>query len=509
LGKEKERKKFMKKSRMICSMMAVLMMMLLFAGCAKKEKGTDQKVDPNQNTGSVKNEVTVTFYDADGTTVLKTESVESGGLINEYTPSKDGYEFVGWFATPQKSHEFDFTAKISKDTKVFGGFVKYQADTREFVIVGNGKSPVLIASSWGKIINPEHKFTKVADKNQYSISLDLYEGDEFQFVKNSSWENQRGYGYLTTNKQDGVEYFVNSGALGDSSTKRSNIKVAVTGNYTFVLTTHPAEDTYETENADYKEDSKENFNISPYDTITWTYNGNVKEEAIDIITNYYIKGSGITNWKDIYSDKTGMKEENGVHTLEIVLKQGEEFLFTSLVTANGTSSVGAEYLRFSNLDEKSQALFDKTESYNLVAKENGLYTFTYDSATQGLSATCDTSQFLPKYDYFMKGSFGNTAWGTEGNSAYQLVETEEGSNVYVLKEFTVAAGDELGMQSMNGSERVLFYNYNYLTAADETNANADFESNGAANANIIAKSSNTYTVTFHAYTEEIIFTLAK
>lgn len=499
----------MKKSRMICYMMAVFMMMFLFAGCTKKEKETDQLVNTDPNPGEVKNEATVTFYDADGTTVLKTETIEFGSLVKEYTPTKDGYEFVGWFATPQKSHEFDFTTAITKETKVFGGFVKYEADTREYAVVGNGKSPVLIASGWGKNINPEHKLTKSADKNEYSITLDLYEGDEMQFAINTSWENQRGYGYLTTIKQNDVEYFVNSGAYGDSTVKRSNIKVAVTGNYTFVLTTHPAEDTYESDNANYTEESKEKFNVNPYDTITWTYNGDVKAQAIDIVMNYYIKGSGITNWKDVYTDKTGMKEENGVHTLVIALKQGDEFLFTSMVTANGATSVGSEYLRFSNLDEKSQGIFDKTDSYNLVAKENGLYTFTYDPATTILSATCDTTQFLPKYDYFMKGSFGNTGWGTEGNSDYQLVETEEGSYVYVLKEFTVATGDELGMQSMKESERVLFYNYNYLTAADDTNANADFESNGAANANIIAKSSNTYIVTFNAYTEEITFTLAK
>ena len=499
----------MKKSKMICCMMVVLMMMLMFAGCAKKEKETDQKIDTDPNAGSVKNEVTVTFYDADGTTVLNTETIESGSLVKDYTPLKDGYEFVGWFATPQMSHAFDFTTAITKDTKVFGGFVKYQADTREYAVVGSGKSPLLITSSWGEVINSEHKLTKSADKNEYTITLDLLEGDEFQFVINTSWENQRGYGYLTTINQDGVEYFVNSGAYGDSTVKRSNIKVGVTGNYTFVLTTHPAEDTYESDNANYTEESKEKFNVNPYDTITWTYNGDVKEAAIDIIMNYYIKGSGITNWKDVYTDKTGMKEENGVHTLVIALKQGEEFLFTSMVTANGATTVGSEYLRFSNLDEKSQALFDKTDSYNMVAKENGLYTLTYDPVTKLLSATCDTSQFLPKYDYFMKGSFNNTSWGTEGNPDYQLVETEEGSNLYVLKEFTVVAGDEFGMQSMNGSERVLFYNYNYLTAAEETNANADFESNGAANANTIAKSSNTYTVTFNAYTEEITFTPSK
>ncbi len=49
--------------------------------------------------------------------------------------------------------------------------------------------------------------------------------------------------------------------------------VAVAGNYTFTLTTYPGEDEYETDDANYTEENKENFNINPYDVITWTYNG--------------------------------------------------------------------------------------------------------------------------------------------------------------------------------------------------------------------------------------------
>ncbi len=43
--------------------------------------------------------------------------------------------------------------------------------------------------------------------------MNLEEGDEFQFAINSSWENQRGFGYLETIEKDGVTYFENSGVL--------------------------------------------------------------------------------------------------------------------------------------------------------------------------------------------------------------------------------------------------------------------------------------------------------
>lgn len=493
----------MKMKKIICCMMTILMMISLFSGCAKNDKETDT------NAKTAAEEVTVTFYDSDGTTILKTEKVTSGSKVEEYVPTKEGYEFVGWFATPQMSHSFDFTAALTADTSIFGGFVQYKEDTREFAIVGNGKSPLLLASSWGATINEEHKLTKNPDVNEYSITLDLYEGDEFQFAIDTSWKNQRGYGYLTSIEQDGVEYFANSGAYGDSTVKRSNIKAAVAGNYTFTLTTHPADDTYETNNANYTEENKENFNVNPYDNITFTYNGDIKSEAVEIQTDYFIKGSGVTNWKDVYNDNTKFTQTDGIYNLTIALKEGDEFLFTSLVTANNTTSTGSEYIRYSNLDETSQSFLNKTDSYNMVAKANGLYTFTYDPTTTVLIATCDTTQFLPKYDYYMKGSFNGTSWGTEGNPEYQLKETEENSYIYVLEAITVEAGDEMGMQSMNGTERILFYNYNYLTAADDSNSNADFEALSTASANMLAKVSGTYSVTFNAYTEEITFQAVK
>ncbi|HFI0810267.1 TPA: hypothetical protein ACGO1E_000962, partial [Streptococcus suis] len=74
-----------------------------------------------------------------------------------------------------------------------------------------------------------------------------------------------------TIEKDGVTYFENSGGLGETSSKRSNIKIAKSGTYTFTLITHPAEDTYDTENSEYTEAKKESFNINNFDTITWTY----------------------------------------------------------------------------------------------------------------------------------------------------------------------------------------------------------------------------------------------
>lgn len=217
----------------------------------------------------------VTYYDSDGTTVLERKAVADGECAEEFTPEKEGYTFVAWYATPQMSRKYDFGARITEDIDLYAGFVSYVEDTRTFAVVGSGESPVLAESNWGEVIGAAQTMTKEenGEANSYTITLDLEAGDQFQFAINGSWEDQRGFGYMTTIEQDGVEYFKNSGGIGETSAKKANIEVAVSGNYTFTLTTYPGEDIYDTEDAYYTEETKENFNMNPYDTITWTYQG--------------------------------------------------------------------------------------------------------------------------------------------------------------------------------------------------------------------------------------------
>ncbi len=332
---------------------------------------------------------TVTFYDADGTTVLSKEEVKNGANATEYTPEKDNQVFMGWFGTPSMTHEFDFTQPITANTDVFAGFMENIEDTRTFAIVGSGTSPLLSTSSWGKVINDEHYMTKSEGKNVYSITLDLCEGDEFQFAVDSSWSNQRGGGYLTTTDLDGKSYFTVSGGLSDN-TKKSNMKCAVSGNYTFTLSTYPGADVYDTENSYYTEETKENYNSNPYDKIEWTYNGEMKAEQADLDVTYYIKGAIVTGWEDKYDEQYAFTEENGVHTLTIDLEEGDEFLLTTLVTTDGNSSVGNEYVRYSNItDETSLTYVEGTATQNIVTKQTGTYTFTYNPETKELTVAME------------------------------------------------------------------------------------------------------------------------
>ncbi len=253
------------------------------AGCGTKTASNSRLIstaDSAAPAGSTisgseaSNEHTVTFYDSDGTTVLSTETVEDNATLTENAGEKDGYTFIGWFSTPKLTRKFDFSAPIREDKSVYGGFAKYKEDTRSFAIVGDGKSAVLKASEWGKNIGKEQTLKK-EDKegeNVYTITVDLEEGDQFQFAADSNWSDQRGFGYLSSGKQDNKEYLKKEGGLGKTSAQKSNIGVLVSGSYTFTLTTYPDADIYETDDPNYKEDSKENFNVNPFDTITWTYN---------------------------------------------------------------------------------------------------------------------------------------------------------------------------------------------------------------------------------------------
>lgn len=387
----------MRKSKISIGIAVVMLGVLTLSGCqntpadadsanVSSDAQTDTQEQPQAGEEAPEEEqvYTVTFYDTDGTTVLSTEEVKSGDTVTEYTPEKENQMFMGWFATPTLAHAFDFTQAVTQDTDVFAGFMENVEDTRTFAILGSGTSPLMAVSNWGKTINDEHYMTKIEGENTYTITVDLCEGDEFQFAIDTSWNNQRGGGYMLNTGIDGTEYFAVSGGLSESSQK-SNIKCVKEGNYTFTLKTYPGADVYDTKNSYYTEATKENYNSNPYDTIEWTYNGEASTEMADAEVSYFIKGAVITGWEDKYDAQYGLVEKDGIHSLTIDLEEGDEFLLTSLITVDGNSSVGNEYVRYSNVtDETSLSYVDGAENYNMIAKQAGTYTFNYNPETQEL-----------------------------------------------------------------------------------------------------------------------------
>ena len=261
----------MKKRKFIGILTAIcLAQSLIFMACSNERSESTEAVSVVEET---ENTHTVTLYDSDGTTVLDTVSVEHGKTVELQDPIKDGYIFMGWYLTPDMSREYDLIEAVKDDIDLYAGFASYSVDDRSFYIVGSGESEVLSESNWGAVLGESQAMHKndSNESNEYVITVDLKEGDQFQFAIDGTWADQRGYGYLDTNSIDGEKYLKSAAGLGNAVPKKTNIEVVVPGTYTFILTTYPAEDQYDTEDEYYTEETKENFNINPYDKITWTF----------------------------------------------------------------------------------------------------------------------------------------------------------------------------------------------------------------------------------------------
>ena len=489
----------MKHSRLLASISLLLTGGFILAGC-----NNDKPVEPSVNSFDV------TFYD--GEAVLKTVEVEENAKVERWEPTKEGYTFDDWYATPSFSHKFNFDNPITADTSVFAAFLAEQIpDTRSFYIVGSGVSPILAESDWGKVVNDHHKMSKAEDKNEYTFTVDLYKDDAFQFAINESWHHQRGFGYLETAKDaEGNEVFTTDGGAYQQSTKRKNIICKVPGNYTFTLSTHPADDTVE-EGA--KENQKDTMNINPFDKITWVRNGDAPE--LEAVTTYYIKGSGITKWANINSPYHQMVEnkETHEHELSIFLREGEQFMFRATSTVAGESTESAKAIKSDAVvDEASKAFVTLPEKAgNMTAKADGTYTFKYkEEPTPTLTIAYDATGALTPTDYYIDGTFGAEAWkGYCFNPDFKLArkgetDTYEIKNVKLKKDSEIIVQafkegstekGEWGTDSYNGLGS---YNYLYLIGGGE-----NFSPVGGTNNNIKVLVEDTYTILFDIYTKTI------
>ena len=460
-------------------------------------------------------EYTVTYYD--GTTVLEKQKVKEGEKATKWTPEKPDYTFVDWYATPNFAHLFPFDEPVNEDKSAFAQWTSatQSEDTRTYYIVGSGTSPILMASNWGKGTSDKHKMTKTEGKNEYTYTVDLYEGDKFQFeiTGTGDWQNQRGAGYLTETKlSDGTEVFSGAQTIGDNSAYRLDVKCEYSGNYTFTLTTHPDDDTYESNHPSYSEANKEAFNINPLDTISWVRNGDAPE-ITEKITDYFIKGSGITNWKNMVNASTKMTNNNGVYSLEVYLKANEEFMFASQFTVGADVSEGNVYIRASNLDEASKAYVGQNASYNMLAKASGTYTFTYTKATQVLSVAFNADKTPAAADYYIDGTFAEGVADWSGycfNNDFKLTETKADSGVYEIKNVALKADSQIIIQAFkagstergewgtDGYNGLGSYNFTYLYGGG-----TGFAAVGGGNNNIKVVTAGSYDITFDSYAKII------
>ena len=482
----------MKKLKWIVMALVLVLGMAAFAACKPDEPETPV--------------FTVTYYD--GTTVLKTEEVEEGGYATYWEPeAKEGMEFSDWYVDAGLNRVFDFEGEaITADRNLYAGYVAVGTDdTRTWAIVGSGQGDILSSSAWGTVITDVHALEKTEGENEFTITLDLYEDDQFQFATDTSWMNQRGFGYIPladrTMTVDGEEVtpFSGGGGIGETADKQSNIIVEYPGNYTFTLTTYPDED--------YYDDNVNNgqVSISNFDTITYEYNGPAAELS-STVTEFYIKGQDITQWGDMYNPATQMTRVGSTYTLTVYLKAGDQVMFTSLNVdrETGESTVGTTYINVTNLDEESASLFTAAGN-NMTVNTSGEYTFTYDADSKTLSAALDEDATLVQADYYLDGSFGGLSWNQSFyDPDYKFAAA--GNDVYTLDGIELAAGDEIVIQSFTqgateeSGEKLAAYNFRYYRGTDGAFEAADAGNN---NYNIAVVTAGTYNIEFDAYAKII------
>lgn len=360
-------------------------------------------------------EYTVTFYD--GTTVITTREVEEGGKVAEFEPidvdyEKEGYVFNGWYATSDFTHDWSFDTIIDKDTNVYSMWSSSKEDTRQWLIAGSSSAGGPLAEiGWnGGPIEGENGniLAKTEGKNEFTITINLYVGDQFQFCiqdENGVWNTDdangggaRGGQYLVEN-----EYMSAPGTgLGDGQV---NITVSVSGNYTLTLTTDAVDK-----------------NVG---SITVVRNGDAPAVTVDRSDyTWYIYGNSAaetsaqsvlagTNWGanveslqysayEMFKISDNEADGTGIWMQTWTLAAGDEFLlaYCTLKEEGGISAQDGTMFYYPDIDEFNgeDAAFKKADGMgsNIVVVEGGTYTFTLtvtlDSATNTLEGSIEVDK---------------------------------------------------------------------------------------------------------------------
>ena len=338
---------------------------------------------------------TVTFYD--GTTVITEKEVEEGGKVAAFEPSdvgyeKEGFSFDGWYATADFTFDWSFDTAIDKDTNVYSMWTSSKEDTRQWTIAGSSSAGgPLAAIGWnGGPIEGENGniLKKTEGKNEFTITIDLYVGDQFQFciqdeegvwnTDDASGGGARGGQYLEEN-----EYMSAPGTgLGDGQV---NITVSVSGNYTLTLTTDAEDKNVGSIKVVRNGDAAEvTIDRSDY---TWYIYGNssaeTSAESVLAGTNW---GANVTSLQysayEMFKISDNEADGTGTWTQTWKLAEGDEFLlaYCLLKEEGGIAAQDGTMFYYPDIDEFNgeDAAFKKADGMgsNIVVVEGGTYTFT-------------------------------------------------------------------------------------------------------------------------------------
>ena len=347
--------------KLMALMTALIFVLCCFTGCGKN--GSSDKIK-------------VTFMNGEET--LGTAEVASGKTLTEDDYSKyekaDDNKFMGWFETPTflDSSKKDLSKDtFTKDTVLYGNFMsdKVTKDSSAWYIAGTSKTGILQKSNWAADADDATKKSlelKATGKNtnEFAITLDLYKEDQFQIIHDWKWDDQKGFGCITTVDTSMME---SAGGLAGTSDK-SNVNVLKDGNYTITLTTNPDNASQDTITVVRNSDPK--VAAAAQEKYTFTDNSKIK-----------VKGSWVADWSDLKE----LTKESGKHvyTISMDLKADTELCFMVFEGDKDTSLV----LKEENVKDDASKAFLNMNGKNIKIKADGTYKFTVDGDAMTVTIT--------------------------------------------------------------------------------------------------------------------------
>lgn len=454
----------MKAKKWACIATAAVMtasLAAIFAGCG------DEDAD----------KLTVTWYD--NRTVIKTDKVDSGTKLTEWTPTKDGYEFKGWYAEASLTTKFDFNKTITENTEVYSNWLKaeYVADTNTYYVIGTGAGS-LKNSNWSHAPTAEDlKFVKNAEvttANEFTVTISMYAGDRFQITPGSWSTGRAGIGNI-----EGVEYADfeegENPYIPDSAGTAADQDYAVVKNSAGEVVFHGGNengDSYTNWNIVLTEghDGKYKFTYHTYpgqegnNYITWEL-----VEALEPMKEthkMHIIG-GMNGWDSEHPENLiAMKKgDGGIWTGFFTTEEPVEFkVFNSIngdwigpgPTSNYKAETAGTYCVTFNQDTNT-AQFAKCEYYVVGTFLDGTNAVNFavkDGVTPKMTTADDGATYTATF----------TATDVTGNSNFSWIKDQNKPGVCAIK---VVFGCELGIKDWFADNANNGDNF-YLTAGEHT-----------------------------------------
>ena len=124
---------------------------------------------------------------------------------------RKGLPLTPGYATSDFTFDWSFDTEITENKNVYSSWYSTEPDTRQWTIAGESSAGgPLREIGWNGGISDANLLTKSADKNEFTITIDLYAGDKFQLCvqdENGVWQStddgtiiSRGGQYLEENE---------------------------------------------------------------------------------------------------------------------------------------------------------------------------------------------------------------------------------------------------------------------------------------------------------------------